>query len=58
MAHPHLYSLIYMWPLQNSTEGLIICHSYWSLGSYDMSLLIMLEGKHYTYEGASLAYNI
>jgi len=55
MAHPHLCSLIYMWLLQNFVEGSIVCHSCKSLGSYDIFLLIMLEGKHYTYEGASLA---
>ncbi len=55
MAHPHPCSLICTWLLQNSVEGLIVCHSYRSLGSYDMSFLTMLEGKHYTYEGASLA---
>jgi hypothetical protein len=55
MAHPYLYSLICRWLLQNSIEGLIICCSYRSLGNYDMSFLTILEGKHCTYEGASLA---
>jgi hypothetical protein len=55
MALPHLCFLICAWLLQNFVEGLIVYHSYRSLGSYDMSFLTMLEGKHYTYEGASLA---
>ncbi len=46
---------IYMWLLQNFVEGSIVCHSCRSLGSYDIFLLIMLKGKHCTYEGASLA---
>jgi len=41
--------------LQNFAKGSIVYDSYKSLGSYDLFFLIMLEGKHYTYEGASLA---
>ncbi len=56
MAHPHLCSLICTWLLQNFIEGLIVCHSYKSsLGNYDKYFLTIFEGKHYTYEGASLA---
>jgi hypothetical protein len=55
MARPHPCSLIYMCLLQNFAKGSIVYDSYKSLGSYDLFFLIMLEGKHYTYEGASLA---
>jgi hypothetical protein len=44
-----------MWFLQNFAKGLIVYHFCRSLGSYDMSFLTMLKGKHYTYEGAFLA---
>jgi hydroxyacyl-ACP dehydratase HTD2-like protein with hotdog domain len=54
MARPHP-SLIYMCLLQNFAKGSIVYDSYKSLGGYDLFFLIMLEGKHYTYEGASLA---
>ncbi len=55
MAHLHPCYLIYMWLLQNFAEGSSFCHSCRYLGSNDMFILIMLEGKHCTYEGASLA---